>query len=138
MPWTFWYILALGASVEVPQEASEPVTARPRVVRDSAFAEVRVRTGLNYSFGTKKYCHQIRKSNFKKHSQLFAVLCNSQRILTFSRFSHTYKKLLGMMKLHHKSEVKQQLQCQICEALNELNYYWFSFTKIMTTFLLKF
>lgn len=40
MPWTFWYILALGAAVEAPQEASEPATARPRVVRDSGFAEV--------------------------------------------------------------------------------------------------
>ena len=47
-----------------------------------------VRTGLNYSFGTKKYCHQIRKfhgiSQFKNVLQFF---CNSQRILTYS---HTH------------------------------------------------
>ena len=33
-------------------------------VRASAAADApQVRIGLNYSFGTKKYCHQIRKSH---------------------------------------------------------------------------
>ena len=47
-----------------------------------------LRTGLNYSFGTNKYCHQIRITEF---SQFFLqFFCNSQRILTFS---HTSMKL---------------------------------------------
>ena len=45
-----------------------------------------LRTGLNYSFGTEKYCHQIREFHeiFTGFLQFF---CNSQRILTFSHTS---------------------------------------------------
>jgi hypothetical protein len=45
--------------VTARDEAGVVAARRPPQILE--LGEQRLRTGLNYSFGTKKYCHQIRK-----------------------------------------------------------------------------
>ena len=59
--------------------------------RPGSGAERRVRIGLNYLFGTKKCCHQIRKFH-GIHIFVLQLFCNSQRILTFSHTSVKFRE----------------------------------------------